>query len=218
MDPVLTGPADQADDFVGMAEASRLLGLSSSSLQKLVDLGRLTAIKTAGGHRRILRSALLAYRHQMAHRGEPARTGPALLRAALPVQRAGFELLLVDDDLVTTDFLRAVVRKHFPDIVCTVARDGMEAILQLERRRPHLVISDLNMEPFDGFRLARLIHSKPEYAGICMLAMSVLSPAEIAARGGLPPGVLFHAKPIHTERLLGYLEGHVQALRQLAAG
>lgn len=220
MEDLVTAAGELADDYVGMAEASRLLGLSTSSLQKLVDLGRLPAMKTAGGHRRILRGALLTYRQQMEQRGEHAPTGPAPLRASShpAVARSGFELLLVDDDPVTVQLLRAVVAKHFPDVTCTVARDGIEAVLQLERRRPHLVISDLNMEPFDGFRLARLIHGQPEYGGVSMLALSALSNDEIAARGGLPPDVVLHTKPISIDRLLGFLQGHTQALRRRAPG
>ena len=37
---------------------------------------------------------------------------------------------------------------------------------------------------------------------------------EIEKRGGLPPHVLFFSKPVNLERLKGFLDAHVQMLRQ----
>ncbi|MBE7941348.1 MULTISPECIES: response regulator [Ramlibacter] len=199
--------------YVGIGEAAELLGLSRTSLQKLVDAGRLEAIKTLGGHRRILRTSLLSLRDEMAQRGtDPGelRPGRALPPPQLASQTGKLEVLVVDDDEVTIEFLDGLLRKNMEDCEITVARDGIEAVLQLDRRRPHVVITDLNMKPFDGFRLAWLIHEKPEYRGIFVLAITGLSAKDIAARGGLPPGTVLHRKPLNPHRLLGFLEGHAQ--------
>ena len=51
-------------EFVGIGEAARLMSLSRTSMQKLVDSGEVAAIKTAGGHRRILRKSLPNLLHQ----------------------------------------------------------------------------------------------------------------------------------------------------------
>lgn len=205
------------DAYVGLGEAAQVLGLSRSSVQKLVDLGHLEALRTGGGHRRILRTSLLAYRQRMAAGGP--RSEPARLAAA-PLGGGGvqpFEVLLVDDDDLTIEVLSTLVQTNFPDFICSVARDGVEAILHIERQRPNVVITDLLMQPLDGFRLVRHIRSQPEYAGIAVLAMSALSKEEVAARGSLPPDVLFYRKPLRAERLLGFLEAHAQARRKLQA-
>jgi len=54
-----------AVDFVGIGEAAQILGLSRTSVQKLVDSGQLPAVKTNGGHRRILRSSIDALDQKM---------------------------------------------------------------------------------------------------------------------------------------------------------
>lgn len=206
--------AEQSDEFVGLGEAAQVLGLSRTSVQKLVDLGHVDAVRTGGGHRRILRSSLMSYRQQMVAQGprtEPSRL-PLLSRNA---RSQPFEVLLVDDDDLTIEVLTTLVERHFPQFVCSVARDGMEAVVQIERQRPNVVITDLNMQPFDGFRLARHISGKPEYAGICVLALTALSEEEVERRGGLPPDVLVYRKPLKAERLIGFLEAHAQVQRKL---
>jgi len=205
------------DTFVGLGEAAQVLGLSRTSVQKLVDAGHVEAVRTGGGHRRILRSSLMSYRQGMAALG-PRESGRLPL---LPAHRAArsqpFEVLLVDDDDLTIEVLSTLVRSSFPEFICTLARDGMEAAAQIERQRPNVVVTDLNMEPLDGFRLARHIAARPEYAGICVLALTALSDEEVARRGGLPPDVLVYRKPLKAERLIGFLEAHAQAQRKLRA-
>jgi excisionase family DNA binding protein len=208
-------------DFVGIGEATKILGLSRTSIQKLVDSGKLPAVKTNGGHRRILRSSIEALNQKMGHK--------AMLRLAssqpgnphhLPDPHADQEqihVLIVEDDEPTASLLTALFETHYPDIKCTVASDGLDAVLQLERMRPRILITDLNMEPFDGFRLLNMVFSRTEYRSISTLVMSGLSNTEIQQRGGLPPEVLFLPKPISMERLRGFLDAHVQIHRQYRA-
>ena len=204
-------------DLVGVGEAAQILGMSRTSLQKLVDGGHLAAIKTAGGHRRISRESLRALGEKMGlgavRTVAASRAAPAPVLAKESPANGKFTVLLVEDDEVQIALVTTLVQRHFPQIVLQVARDGLDAVLQLERIRPHLIITDLKMEPFDGFRLLQLIHSKPEYAGMALLVMSSLSAKEIDKRGGLPAGVVFYRKPLNAERLTGYLDAHVQLHR-----
>ncbi|MGA0569275.1 response regulator [Variovorax sp. VNK109] len=203
------------NDFVGIGDAAAALGLSRTSLQKLVDGGHLAAVKTAGGHRRIARASLEALQ---------ARMGITALRGARSVPDGGtggavharpLTLLLAEDDEVIIAQLTGMLAENYPSVRVDVARDGLEAVLQLERNRPSIVVTDLHMQPFDGFRLIQLIRAKPEYRGVAILAVSSLSPREIEKRGGLPADVLFYRKPLSSERLRGYLDAFVQQ-QQLA--
>ena len=205
-------------DFVGIGEAAQILGLSRTSIQKLVDSGQLPAVKTNGGHRRILRSSIESLDQKM---------GPkAMLRLAthmgnhrntLPngqVQGQEVQVLIVEDDEVTATALVGMFEAYYPEVRCTIATDGLDAVLQLERIRPQLLITDLNMEPFDGFRLLNMVCSRSEYRNITTVVLSGLSQDDIERRGGLPPGVLFLPKPISMERMRGFLDAHVQIHRQ----
>jgi excisionase family DNA binding protein len=222
--PLPAQPAGDRPDFgvderqyAGIGEAAALLGLSRTSVQKLVDAGHLQAVKTQGGHRRVLRTSLLALRASMARRGSAdAGALPEPAPPAVP-RRQTLGVLLVDDDAAALAFMRGVLQRAVPGAVVEVARDGMEAVLLLERLRPDLLVTDLRMEPFDGYRLAWLVHGKPEFQGVQVLAVTAADPAEIASRGGLPPEVPVRHKPLSPEWLAGWVLGHAQARRRLGA-
>lgn len=206
-------------DFVGISEAAEILGLSRTSIQKLVDLGKLLAVKTSGGHRRILRSSIEELNQRM---------GPkAMLRLAsshngmkrtlsdsLASDADQFHVLIVEDEAATAAALVGIFETHYPEVKCTMAADVLDAVVHLERTRPRLVIANLNMEPFDGFRLINMVRSRAEYDAIAMVALSALNPAEIEQRGGLPPEVLFLPKPLSMERLRGFIDAHAHLHRQ----
>lgn len=204
---------------VGIGEASKKLGLSRTSIQKLVDSGKLIAIKTAGGHRRILQSSL-------DHLDE--KIGPkAMQRLAAAADQQGeaaptvsahrpsdLVVLIVEDDAVVATAIMANVAKLYPEVTCMVASDGLDAVLQLERQRPSILITDLNMTPFDGFSLIKMVSSRAEYRSMSIVVISGLSDQDIQQRGGLPANVLFYPKPLNMERLKGFFDAYVQLHRQ----
>lgn len=210
-------------DFVGIGEAAEILGLSRTSIQKLVDSGKLPAVKTSGGHRRILRSSIEELNQKMGPKAmlRLASSHAGITRSAAQADPGNsnhgddqVHVLIVEDDAATAAALVGMFETHYPEVKCTVAADGLDAVLHLERTRPRLMITDLNMEPFDGFRLISMVRSRAEYRSIATVALSALSKAEIEKRGGLPPEVLFLSKPLSMERLRGFIDAHVQWYRQ----
>lgn len=200
------------EDFVGIGEASRILGLSRTSLQKLVDSGRIPAVKTAGGHRRLTRDAVDVVNQ---------KTGPKALHRLFepPVAGAGalandspdaLTVLVVEDDAATAALMASLFADCFPGVNFLLATDGLDAVLMLERNRPRILITDLNMEPFDGFRLLQLVTGRPEYQSVALVVISGMSEQEIERHGGLSPEVLFLRKPVDLQRLRGFVDAHVQ--------
>ncbi len=68
-------------DWVGLGEASRLLGVAPGTLRRWSDTGRVRAFTTPGGHRRFRRSAL---ERLVPH---DAATRPSLVRAGVTASR-----------------------------------------------------------------------------------------------------------------------------------
>jgi excisionase family DNA binding protein len=206
---------------VGIGEASKKLGLSRTSVQKLVDTGQLIAVKTTGGHRRILQSSLDQLDEKM---------GPkAVSRLAATIKNTdtlapGFNaahstasdltVLIVEDDAVASAAISASLSELYPEISCVVATDGLDAVLHLERHRPDILITDLNMTPFDGFRLLSFVTSRAEYQSLLIVVISGLSEQDIDAHGGLPPNVLLYRKPLNMDRLKGFFDAHIQVCRR----
>ena len=76
--------------------------------------------------------------------------------------------------------------------------------------QPDVLIADLNMPDMDGFRMLRSIEGS-EFSPKTIIVTTALSLAEIAERGGLPPGALVLQKPYP----LGLLEEALISATQL---
>lgn len=201
-------------DFVGIGEASRILGLSKTSVQKLVDAGKIPAIKTDGGHRRLGREAVQAISEKTASKALVGLTNPGKLEpgawCGMDVRHKNLKILVVEDDAAAAALISGMLTMHYPDVQMLHATDGLDAVLTLERHRPQILITDLNMAPFDGFRLLALVSKRPEFLSIATVVVSGLNDHEIEKGGGLPPNVLFLAKPLSLQRLRGFIDAHLQ--------
>lgn len=202
-------------NYVGIGEASKILGLSKTSIQKLVDSNQLAAVKTTGGHRRILRSSIDALDQKIGPKAmlklEAASRQNGLPPSTNALRGGADELnvLIVEDDAATSTALVGVLAKNYPEIKCLVATDGLDAVLKLERMRPKILITDLRMEPFDGFSLLKMVYAREEYRSLATIVISGMNEKEIQKRGGLPANVLFFRKPVNMDRLLGFMDAYV---------
>jgi signal transduction histidine kinase/DNA-binding response OmpR family regulator len=85
-------------------------------------------------------------------------------------QLSGRRVLLAEDDelslLLATELLRRV------DIEVLTARDGREAIAQLERFKVDGVLMDCQMPDMDGFAATRSIRQEPQWVDLPIIAMT----------------------------------------------
>lgn len=92
----LPGADEGVKLYLSIGETERLLGVARTTLYRMIDAGHLEAIRTPGGHRRILRSSVQGLRRSMAiaPRGPaPAAAAPAPLPpldAGAPVPAAWY--------------------------------------------------------------------------------------------------------------------------------
>lgn len=186
-----------AELYLGTKEAAALLGVSVSTIQKMVEAGTLGAWKTQGGHRRVaerdvleMKSTGLASPSRASHRGPVA-------------------VLIVEDNPVQLKAYSKAVADWGPRVAVSYAGDGAAALLAIAQRRPALVITDLAMEPFDGFHLIRTVRGSIELQDTRVLVVTGLSDDEIAARGGLDDATLCYRKPLSFQRLHGYIDALV---------
>jgi excisionase family DNA binding protein len=185
-------------DVVGIGEAAAALGLSRGTVQKMVDGGELAAVRTHGGHRRISRESLEKYL---------SRSVPSASQA----DESLCVLVAEDNDLMRHQYEWHVQRSNLP-VRLVFAGDAIEALLAIERQRPHVVVADLCMRPFDGFHLVSKLRTTPEFAEICVVVVTALTAVDIQARGQeLPPSVPVFEKPAPWDRLLGLLQGQIQS-------
>jgi excisionase family DNA binding protein len=186
-------------DFCSTSEAAELLGVSLRTVQLWVESGVLKAWKTAGGHRRVVRStvdALLGQRDQV------------LLQATTASK---FRILVVEDESDLRRLYQMTLASWDLPIEVVTASDGFEGLVQIGASRPDMVISDLNMPGMDGFRMIRNLMANPEYQSLNMAVVTALSEADIADRGGLPEGVTVFPKPVPFSKLEALVKDSIKA-------
>jgi excisionase family DNA binding protein len=182
-------------DVMTTREAGETLGVAVRTVQLWVEAGVLPAWRTAGGHRRIARSAvekLLAERQSDLNASKPVLD---------PVAPALKLLLVEDEPLVQRVFSGVVAAWNFPVELFT-AGNGFEGLVRIGEVQPDMVVSDLVMPGMDGFEMLRsLKKAGPVFAGIKLVVISALSSEEIQTQGGLPDGVTCFQKPVNFAKL-----------------
>lgn len=188
-----TNHPDTLEDYCGTTYAAKLLGLSVGTIQSLVEKNELQAWKTQGGHRRISMPSIRDYqrRHNMLVTPTEARDNR-------------IRVLLVEDDPVTREMIRDFCNRCEMPVDCTAMSSGLEALIDIASIRPDVLISDLNMPGVDGFQLLRTLRGNPMFSKMTSLVISALPQSEIDARGGLPEGSIFMAKPVNMHWLKGF--------------
>lgn len=198
------------DEVCTTQRAAEILGVSVSSVQQLVESGAIEAWKTRGGHRRIPMAAVLAYKGQAG--GLPDGAPPPASARHSGRERA--TVLVVEDNPMQ----RALYQKHLAawnlPAQLVFCENGYQALLEVARRQPDIVVTDIVMDGIDGYELLNTIVNDPQLRPMHIAIVSELDEADLEARGGLPTGVVFFGKPVNYDELRGYLRaGCAQFLR-----
>lgn len=186
------------DDVMTTREAGEVLGVAVRTVQLWVESGVLPAWRTAGGHRRIARTAVKKLMAERAFHLTPshavARSGPTGNK---------LKLLLVEDDHSLVQLFTAIVADWDIPLTLRTANNGFEGLLRIGEETPDLVVTDLMMPGMDGFEMLRALKRSGDNAAGSpkVVVISILSPREIAERGGLPQGVTYFPKPVHYDQL-----------------
>lgn len=198
-------PKSRADDirasseaFVGTKDAAAMLGMSVSTVQKMVESGKLRAWRTQGGHRRIAESDVRRLGRELA-----AATGRAPTDATL-------RILIVEDNHLMRRAYAKVAAQWGERVVLDFANDAAAALLLIAQHRPDLVVTDLAMAPLDGFHLIRTLRASAQLADTRIMVVTGLPDEEIAARGGLDARTLCYHKPLSFERFAGFIDARLQ--------
>lgn len=190
--------ASSKEAVVGSKEAAAMLGVSVSTIQKMVESGKLRAWRTQGGHRRISEADVRA----------ASRDGQKGI--ASHAHGHSLSILIVEDSPLMVKSYTKAVAQWGAAVEVSFASEAASALLQAAQRRPDLVITDLMMSPFDGFHLIKTMRGSSELADTRVLVVTGLTKQEIDAKGGLDDLTVCYHKPLSMERLGGYIDARLQ--------
>lgn len=187
----------QSADVCTTQRAAEILGISVTSVQQLVEAGVIEAWKTKGGHRRIPLAAVQAYKGSTTGHETPSgrdrREGtPASI---LVIEDIALQRTLYDKQ-ISSWALQADLR---------FCENGYQALIEVARHKPDILLADIVMEGMDGYEVIRTIMGDPQLADMHIAILSSLTQEDLAERGGVPPGVVLFSKPVNYDELRGYL-------------
>ncbi len=147
---------DASPEWLTLGQAATYLGVAQSTMRKWTDLGRVSAFKTPGGHRRYRRSDLDQFLDR-----SPGTVGT---RANGPL------VLIVDDDERLREYVRVNLEVEGYEV--REAGSAADALAALGEQSPDLILLDVMMPQVDGWETLRQIQ---EHAGIGAIPVIMFS-------------------------------------------
>ena len=106
-------------------------------------------------------------------------------------------ILIVDDEAPIRQLLREQLEAE--GYIVKEAKDGWDAITQVRKQSPDLIILDIMMPQVTGFDVAAILKNNPKTLGIPIIILSIVGEEERSYRLGADK---YLTKPIDTEALL----------------
>jgi DNA-binding response OmpR family regulator len=123
-------------------------------------------------------------------------------------------ILVVDDDPNNLDIVRTYLESR--GYTVATATNGKDALSQLEKVRPKLVLLDVMMPGMDGWEVARVIKNHPDFSQ-CRVVMLTARSDFMDKQEGLRAGADdYIVKPVRLDDLGTRVEQNLNALRRTA--
>lgn len=123
------------------------------------------------------------------------------------VQVPAKKILVVDDDPVILRLLESILKGKGFEVV--VARDGIDAMVQVKNTNPRLIILDIMMPELNGYEVCSHLKFDPQYKHIPIVILTSRD-QELDARIGRMMGIEYMHKPVDRELLLATIEGLIK--------
>lgn len=183
--------------FLTTREAAKVLGISTRTAQLWVEKGFLEAWKTEGGHRRISRTSV---EHMLAGK-LPCPSPKETLTPKKYDQTGNLKILIAEDDVTLLKLYTTAINSWKLPLEIITGKNGIEALVQIGRHAPSILIIDLCMPGMDGIQLIRSMSASDWASGMDILVVTGIDRSEINALGGLPGGIRIFPKPVPFDEL-----------------
>lgn len=114
-------------------------------------------------------------------------------------------VLVVDDEVQVVTVLEMTLRGE--GYATYTAHDGLEALAQIDRHHPDLVVLDVMMPRKDGWSVLESLQTMPRQDRPRVIMVTALATAGDRARATSMGAAAYVAKPFDVDALLGILHG-----------
>ena len=111
-----------------------------------------------------------------------------------------YKILIVDDVLSNVLLLKVLLNGE--KYTTVTANNGTEALAQIEKEKPDMVLLDVMMPDMNGFQVAKILKSNPDTLEIPIIFLTALNSPEDIVKGFQSGGNDFISKPFNKEELL----------------
>ncbi len=119
-------------------------------------------------------------------------------------------VLIVDDDFMTRDLLRLMLRRI--NIIILEAVDGLDALEKIRERRPDLVLLDAMMPHMDGFTVCKVLRKQPPTADLPVIMLTTRADQKAIQQGSQSQVTHYIIKPILPNDLLNVVQQTLAAI------
>jgi len=110
-------------------------------------------------------------------------------------------ILVVEDDNSLSVLLRLIMKVQQDDWDVSSAATGLEALSQVEKSKPDLILLDIMMPEMDGLEVARRLHGDERYQNPKIVILSALSDPDTQRRAKEAGVLEYWTKPISPDEL-----------------
>lgn len=140
-------------------EVAEMLGVSRQTVLRMVQRGKVRTAQTPGGFHRIPADEVTRL---LAERG---------VSPAPSADKRAVSLLIVDNEEEVLDIFRRALKPAGDRLEIRTASSGVDALIEIGRRVPDILILDLMMPVMDGYEVCKKIREKYQGA-IRIIAIS----------------------------------------------
>jgi CheY-like chemotaxis protein len=119
-------------------------------------------------------------------------------------------ILVVEDDEDNRDLMEFLINRSHPEIELMMAENGEEAMQCVRKKKPDLILMDMQMPIMDGYTVVPMIKADPELSAIPIVAFTALARPEDIARTKSIGCIEHYTKPMDPEQLIKLIQNYIR--------
>ncbi len=127
--------------------------------------------------------------------------------AAKKVSSEDSNILVVDDSPTIRKLVSLILGRRGFKVV--VAKDGMEALAQINAARPSLIFLDITMPRMDGYQLCKIVRNKTQTKTIPIVMLTAKDGLFDKIKGRMAGASGYITKPFDANQLLAAVEKYL---------